>query len=72
MRLKAEGHTSEILFVVQRQDCTKFRPADDIDPEYGRLLREAKSKGVVVRALACNIAPLKGVTLTATPLELDF
>src|SRR5262249_48486010 len=72
MRLKEEGHTSEILFIVQRQDCSKFKPADEIDPEYGRLLREAKSKGVVVRALACNIDPLVGVTLTATPLTLEF
>lgn len=72
MKLKEDGHTAEILFVVQRQNVTKFRPADEIDAEYGRLLREAKSKGVVVRALACNIDPSKGVTLTATPLTLDF
>jgi sugar fermentation stimulation protein A len=72
MRLMTEGHTAEILFVVQRQDCLRFAPADEIDPEYGRLLRLAKSKGVVVRALACNIDPLSGVTLQATPLFLDF
>ncbi len=72
MKLKDEGHTSEILFVVQREKVTRFKPADAIDPEYGRLLREAKKQGVVVRALACNIDPLKGVTLTATPLALDF
>lgn len=72
IRLKQEGHSSEILFVVQRQKVTKFKPADHIDPEYGRMLREAKKQGVVVRALACNIDPFKGVTLTATPLALDF
>lgn len=72
MRLKQEGHTSEILFVVQRQKVRKFTPADTIDPEYGKLLREAKKKGVVVRALACDIDPLNGVSLTATPLALEF
>ena len=72
MKLKAEGHTAEILFVVQRQEVTKFKPADQIDPEYGKLLREAQKRGVVVRALACNIDPLKGVSLTAQALVLDF
>ena len=72
MRLKDEGHGAEIVFVVQRHDCHSFAPADEIDPEYGRLLREAKNKGVVVRALACIIDPRKGVTLTASPLALDF
>ncbi len=72
MRLKAEGHTAEILFVVQRERTSRFRPLDAIDAEYGRLLREAKKQGVVVRALACNIDPLKGVSLIRTPLALDF
>ena len=72
MSLKQQGHTAEILFVIQRQDCTRFAPADEIDPEYGKLLRQAKKQGVVVRALACNIDPLSGVRLEAAPLTLDF
>lgn len=72
MRLKREGHTSEILFVVQREGCERFRPADEIDAAYGEVLREAKKQGVEVRALACHIDPLSGVTLTATPLALEL
>jgi sugar fermentation stimulation protein A len=72
MKLASEGHTAEILFVVQRENVTKFRPADHIDAEYGRLLRQATDRGVIVRALACHIDPAKGVRLTATPLALDF
>jgi sugar fermentation stimulation protein A len=72
MSLVEQGHTAEILFVVQRQDCRFFSPADAIDPEYGRLLREAHKKGVVVRALTCDIDPASGVSLAARALELQF
>lgn len=72
MELVKQGHTAEILFVVQRQDCTHFSPADEIDPEYGKLLRQAHAEGVVVRALVCEIEPLTGVTLGTTELALKF
>lgn len=48
MRMIDEGHTAELVFVIQRNDVKSFAPADDIDPEYGRLLRQAIAKGVHV------------------------
>lgn len=72
MALKAAGHGAELLFVVQRQDCKTFAPADTIDPDYGKLLREAHQTGVRIRALACNIDPLCGITLSGDELELQF
>lgn len=72
MHLKATGAGAEIVFVVQRQDCTAFAPADAIDPEYGRLLRQAHKAGVVIRALACEIDPHQGVKLLPKPLKLKF
>jgi sugar fermentation stimulation protein A len=69
--LKAAGHGAEIVFVIQRQDCARFAPAETIDPEYGRLLRVARSAGVTVRAFACEIEPQKGVHL-GQELELAF
>ena len=51
MRMIDEGHTAELVFVVQRNDVKSFAPADGIDPEYGRLLREAVKKGVQVTVL---------------------
>ncbi len=70
MQLKKEGHGAEIVFVIQRQDCQSFAPADDIDPEYGRLLREAIATGVRARAFACDIDPASGVRLN--PRELPI
>ncbi len=64
MRLQLEPNTTtEILFVVQRSDCLDFAPAEDIDPEYARLLREAQAAGVQISAYP--------VRLTAVGAELD-
>ena len=49
------GESAEIFFTVQRSDCQFFLPADEIDPEYGRLLREANKAGVRISAHACKI-----------------
>ena len=46
MRLKRKGHRAAVVFVIQRDDCDYFRPADEIDPEYGRWLRRAIKAGV--------------------------
>ena len=51
MNLLDQGHSAELVFVVQREDCHSFAPADSIDPEYGRLLRQAQQKGVRLTAL---------------------
>ena len=73
MELKSQGHGAELVFVVQREDCTSFAPADQIDLIYGKLLREAHQRGVVIRAFVCRIDAAKGVTLDATrPLGLDL
>jgi sugar fermentation stimulation protein A len=48
IRLKRRGHRAVIVFVIQRGDCDHFRPADEIDSEYGRWLRRAAKAGVEV------------------------
>jgi len=45
-----------MLFVVQRADCNRIEPADDIDPAYGAALREAVSRGVEVLAVGTRIS----------------
>ena len=46
MRLKRQGHRAALVFVIQRGDCNVFRPADEIDKEYGHWLRKAVKAGV--------------------------
>ncbi|MEE2886402.1 MAG: DNA/RNA nuclease SfsA [Planctomycetota bacterium] len=55
--LRAAGHRAVALFCVNRADCSRFTPADAIDPVYGELLREAHDAGVEVLAYRTNWTP---------------
>jgi sugar fermentation stimulation protein A len=57
MRLRRAGHRALVFFVVQRGDCALLRPWDEVDPEYGRLLRRAVAAGVAVVAYAAEVRP---------------
>ena len=39
---------SVMVYFIQRMDAEAFRPADDIDPAYGKALRQAVAQGVEV------------------------
>jgi sugar fermentation stimulation protein A len=56
-RLRAEGARACLLFVVQRADCAWVEPADEIDPAYGRALRDAAAAGVELFALRTRVSP---------------
>ena len=53
----ARGNRAVLVFCVQRGDVDEVRPADHIDPAYGRPLREALASGVEVLALGARIRP---------------
>jgi sugar fermentation stimulation protein A len=57
MRASTEGYRSVIFFLVQRGEATAFAPADAIDPEYGRLLRQAAKADVEVLAYKSVVSP---------------
>jgi sugar fermentation stimulation protein A len=63
MRLKRQGHRAVVFFVVQRGDCGHFRPADEIDSEYGRWLRRAVKAGVEVLPYVAKVTP-RGIAIT--------
>jgi sugar fermentation stimulation protein A len=54
-RLARRGVRAAVLFVVQRGDCDRVEPADDIDPAYGDALRRAAAAGVEVHALGARV-----------------
>ena len=62
MRLKRRGHRAVVFFVVQRSDCHYFRPADEIDAEYGRWLRRATRAGVEALPYVAKVNS-KGIVL---------
>ena len=57
IRLKAQGLRPVQVFCVQRGDVREVRPADGIDFEYGRMLREAIAAGVEVLAYRARVTP---------------
>ena len=55
--LSHAGQRAVLCYCVQRSDVREVRPADDIDPEYGRWLREAMDAGVEVIAYRATLDP---------------
>ena len=55
IRLKRQGLRPVQVYCVQRGDVREVRPADGIDVEYGRTLREAIAAGVEVLAYRAKV-----------------
>ena len=67
MEMVKQGNRAVLFFCVQRADVRAVRPADHIDPEYGRMLREAVASGVEIIAYQTSIS-IREIRLIA-PLE---
>ncbi len=64
------GDRAALVFCSQRPDPLTLGPADDIDPDYGRLLRQVVADGVEVYAVGCCVTP-EAVTVDRI-LEIDL
>ncbi len=66
----AAGRRAVMLYLVQRDDCSAFAIADDLDPAYARGLATARARGVETLCYACRLSPAT-ITLDASlPLHL--
>lgn len=65
-----EGYRSVIFFLVQRPETRYFVPADHIDPEYGKLLREVVAGGVEPLAYVTATTPSAVSLDRRIPVEL--
>nr|VFK39926.1 MAG: sugar fermentation stimulation protein A [Candidatus Kentron sp. SD]VFK45559.1 MAG: sugar fermentation stimulation protein A [Candidatus Kentron sp. SD]VFK79847.1 MAG: sugar fermentation stimulation protein A [Candidatus Kentron sp. SD] len=61
-RMVENGSRGVVFFCVQRADVEEVRPADAIDPDYGRALRMALANGVEAMAWRVRISE-KGIEL---------
>lgn len=57
MAVKKAGHRAAMIYIIQRTDVSKFAAALEVDPEYARLLEEAKKAGVEVYAVQVSLSP---------------
>lgn len=70
MGLVDQGIRAAMLYVINREDVSSFGPADDIDPKYGELLRQAQKKGVEILAYQCKITPDEIKLAKKVPVKL--
>lgn len=52
-----DGYDSYLLFVIQMQEITGFRPNDVMHPDFGKSLRAAQKNGVQLLAMDCDVTP---------------
>ncbi len=69
-RLMSGGFRCVLLFLVQRTDAKIFRPADDVDPAYGRQLRAAVALGLEILVYDVRLDS-SGIALNH-PLPINF
>lgn len=62
MAMKAQGHRAVIFFCIQHTGIETVAPADEIDPDYGAMLREAHAAGVEVLAYGGDLTA-RAITL---------
>ncbi len=68
MAMVAEGFRAMLVFCVQRGDVHEVRPADAIDPVYGKTLRQALANGVEIIAYRALVSPQEVVLTQKIPV----
>ncbi len=51
----ATGNRAAMLYVIQRNDCSRLKIADDLDPAYHRAFKAALAAGVEAYAIKCAV-----------------
>ncbi|MFQ5508518.1 MAG: DNA/RNA nuclease SfsA [Leptospirillia bacterium] len=69
-RMVRQGARAAVVFLVHRDDCDRFSPADDVDPDYGAALRDAARTGVMTLAYRARITHQGTRVHGAVPVKL--
>jgi sugar fermentation stimulation protein A len=67
----AAGERAALVFCCQREDALTVGPAEDIDPQYGQLLRQAAAAGVEIMGLRARVTPRHVQPDRLIPVVLD-
>ena len=62
LRAYKEGYEIYIAFIIQRDDCSQFSIAKDIDPDYLEIISSAIKKKLNILCYDCKFSP-KGIKL---------
>ena len=66
----AAGSRAVMVYLVQREDCSVFSIAADIDPAYAAALAKARKQGVEVICYTCRLTPAEIITVGPLPIDL--
>ena len=55
IKAKKKGYEGYILYLIQREDCTSFKSAEDIDLEYKNAFNNALNNGVKILCYNCKL-----------------
>lgn len=66
----AQGARAVIFYCIQRMDAEEFRPADFIDPEYGKYLRMSVESGVEAIAYMAKVSNQSIRLVKRLPIQL--
>ena len=65
----SRGHRAIMLYLIQRDDCARFRLAPDLDPKYAKAFERARAAGVEMIAYGTQITR-DAITLgTSIPVD---
>jgi len=71
MAMVQQGHRAVLFFCVQHSGIERVAPADEIDPHYGQLLRQAVACGVEVLAYGATISAFE-IKLAGVGVKLEI
>jgi len=64
------GQRAAMLYIIMRDDVDAFRPAEEVDPAYAELLRDAVAEGVDILVYRTRINPENINIHTPVPVHL--
>lgn len=69
-QMVADGHRAMMVYLIQRNDCTEFRIAKDIDPTYAKALNDALYNGVEATCYCCELNDQEIIVARRVPIRL--
>ena len=70
MEIVNQGMKAAIFFLVQREDCSCFQPAYDIDPDFSNLLKKTMNHGVSALSYVARVSTSE--IIIDRKLEIDL
>jgi sugar fermentation stimulation protein A len=64
------GHRAVMIYLIQRNDCTRFSICGDLDPAYALGFARSRQRGVEAYAIRCTVTP-QAITPAAL-VDIDF